>query len=308
MRLFQIVVRKIVGAALLILGCMLLKWHSSELLLAVGSIVPENLLSAVRWGAGVCLVTGGLLVIIPLVKTGKARVIKFDGPHGDVTIQLDSVEAAINRAVAQMPEVYKATAKVDSDVNEKEVSVAADVQIYRASNRGARETPSLIQEHIRDVAIGLLGMEEVSTITVNITKILDKPVPGTKDKGKEQDSDASLTAPLPRNLRPEPEEVAPVEEEAPETADEGLYLPVRDDYYETVATPITADEVEQVEEVEEVSEEIDTDSGEELFIRPAVGETDEEAEEEALGEAEAAEDAEEDQADDEKSNGPGLIP
>jgi len=73
-------------------------------------------------------------------KTDKSTI-SFSGSHGEVTIQLDSVEATLARVVSKMPFVKKIWVRVIPSEDNHRAHVSADVWIYKnaESTSGARD-------------------------------------------------------------------------------------------------------------------------------------------------------------------------
>lgn len=123
-------------------------------------------------GAGCVLL--GLIGLLPLTRRKKGKkTISFAGTHGDVTIELDSVEATLNRMVNKLEEVQKVWVRVTPSEDNRRAYVKADAVIVK---RSAGESTSAITQrvvdYLNDTAVNILGVEDVTKVDLNVRKIL----------------------------------------------------------------------------------------------------------------------------------------
>lgn len=171
MRIFQIVVRKLLAVAVLAGGGALLVVRFSELYGAALEYLPASRL--LRIGGGCVLVIMALLALVPLKRPKRSKnTISFDGPHGSVTIQLDSVESTLARVVSKMPEVKKISVRLEPSEDSHKARVCAYVWMYKgAESAGAREIASRISNYLADMSINILGVEELTSVDLVVLGI-----------------------------------------------------------------------------------------------------------------------------------------
>lgn len=208
-------------------------------------------------GGGGLLMIVGLLGLLPIRRFGtRGKVISFEGAHGNVVIQLDSVETTLNRVVGKMTEVKKITVNVVPADDNRRVRVVADVLLYKDLKVGARETANRISQYIADTAVNILGVEEVTAVDLNVRGIIvdhiapalpleqEAPLPEPEPAREELPvgEDEAEEPPMPGRLLPEEEPLAaqaerglpeeleagraptPIEEAEPEGEDAELFL------------------------------------------------------------------------------------
>jgi len=150
---------------------------------------------------GVVLIVLGFVGLLPVSAPKRIRnTISFSGTHGDVLIELDSVEANLGRVVSKMPEVKKIKVKVTPSEDSHRAVVHSDVLMYKgASGDSAREIANRIADHLMDVAVNILGVEEVTKVDLNVRDIII-------------DANQLLLAQArPSPVSPEPVAAAPIE-------------------------------------------------------------------------------------------------
>ena len=125
-------------------------------------------------GAAVVLFLLAVFGVLPLFKERRPKsTISFPGIHGNVTIELDSVEANLGRVVSKMPEVKKIKVKVTPSEDSHRAVVSADVLMYKgAGGASARETANRIADFLMDTAVNILGVEEVTKVDLNVRDII----------------------------------------------------------------------------------------------------------------------------------------
>jgi hypothetical protein len=171
MRLLQAILWRAMCAALLVLGIAafytdLTTFH--EFLIAR---VPDS--TPLRWGLGAALLVLGLIGVIPWPKrTRERRKIAFKGAHGNVSIELDSVEQTLNRAARKITEAKRINARITPSDNARNVHIQADVTLRKPANVSAREVEARVSEFIVDQTRRILGEETAVTADLNIVDII----------------------------------------------------------------------------------------------------------------------------------------
>jgi len=171
MRTFQIVVRKLLCAAVLLGGGALCVMSFSELYQTAISNLPGSPL--LRIAGGAALIVGAVLGLLPLQRPRLSKnSISFQGPHGDVAIQLDSVETLLARVIGKMPEVKKISVRVEPTEDNHKARVYAYVWIAKGEEAaGVRELAIRISHHVADMAAHILGVEELTSVDLNVLGI-----------------------------------------------------------------------------------------------------------------------------------------
>ncbi|MBN1527252.1 MAG: alkaline shock response membrane anchor protein AmaP [Candidatus Omnitrophica bacterium] len=122
-------------------------------------------------------ITGLLLILISLMvtritigKMQRERTIAFENQDGQVTISLAAIEDFIKRAARQMPEIKDLRPSVRAE--KKGISVIARVTLF--SDINIPETTEKIQSIVKSRVQEMLGLEEKTTVRVDVTKIVHK--------------------------------------------------------------------------------------------------------------------------------------
>lgn len=105
-------------------------------------------------------------------KWRKPKKISYTGPHGEVQIQLDTVEQSLNHVLARMPEVKRIDVKVDPQDGGRRALIRAEVVLYQRPGQNARALASLVTDYIAETASKLLGLEDLATIELKVTGIV----------------------------------------------------------------------------------------------------------------------------------------
>ncbi len=104
-------------------------------------------------------------------KWKKPKKISYDGPHGQVMIQLDTVEQSLNRVLARMPEVKKIDVVVEPRDGGRSALIKAKAVLQHQPGQNARAIAGLVSDYIAETATKMLGLEELATIELNVTGI-----------------------------------------------------------------------------------------------------------------------------------------
>ena len=175
MRIVQSVILKVLGLLVLIGSAVLVAmWFNEGVyahVLHEGKALFHTLYGLI---GGIVLFLAALVGIAPMLRTKRPKsTISFPGIRGDVTIELDSVEANLSRVVSKMPEVKKIKVKVVPSEDNRRAVVSADVLMYKGSSgASAHETANRISEFLMDAAVNILGVEEVTKVNLNVRDII----------------------------------------------------------------------------------------------------------------------------------------
>ena len=142
--------------------------------------LPESVVQAkgvleikILWLIGsIAAIVFGIYGFVPRsTKWRKPKRISYDGPHGLVQIQLDTVEESLNRVLARMPEVKKIDVKVEPREGGRSALIKADTVLQHQAGQNARAIAGLVSDYIAETATKMLGLEELATIELNIIGI-----------------------------------------------------------------------------------------------------------------------------------------
>jgi len=177
MRILQIIVAKLLSLGVLTLGvAAVAAWFERDYLHMAKALFLSEVW--IPWGAvfGAAAAVAGLLALLPLKRPRRNNTITFPGSHGNVTLQLDSVEATLSRVVGKLPEVKKINVRVTPSEDNRRAQVTADVWMYKTSGpAGARELANRISDYLADTAVNILGVEDVTNVNLNVRGVIVDP-------------------------------------------------------------------------------------------------------------------------------------
>jgi hypothetical protein len=214
---------------------------------------------------GGVLAVMGLIALYPSSHRRKHKTISFPGIHGNVVIELDSVEATLNRVIGRKPEVKRIKVTVDPSEDNRKARVTADVVLYKGVGTSAREAANRVSNYVSDAAVHILGVEDVTEINLNIRGIMLDAEASSQDLGlhehhpvhQEKVVEHEPVAPAPvaelTHTEPEPVEVVaepePMPEPMPEITPEIIHeTPEEDDFNPAFSAIPRADDEHHAEE------------------------------------------------------------
>lgn len=164
-------------------------------------------------------------------KWRKPKKITYEGPHGEVQIQLDTVEQSLNHVLARMPEIKRINVKVEPQDGGRRALIRAEVVLLQRPGQNARALASLVTDYIAETASKLLGLEDLATIELKVTGIVVNSKKSSKAIRKESLSHSAnapvelleaAPAPLTLSGPREPLGSGPLEEELEADSDEAM--------------------------------------------------------------------------------------
>mgnify|MGYP000950549119 CR=1 FL=1 len=219
MRILQNLILKLLGLLTLVGGVGLAAMWWNEGIYALAIQHGKELFQTPYYApaAAAALIVLAFVGIMPLKKKKRPRnTISFPGIRGDVSIELDSVEANLGRVIGKMPEVKKIKVKVAPSEDNRRAVVSADVLMYKgASGVSAHEIANRIAEFLNDAAVNILGVDEVTKVNLNVRDIIVNAKQLAAVKQREAQPKLEETTPAPAE---EGEPVAVAIGEAPEAA------------------------------------------------------------------------------------------
>ncbi|MEA3364994.1 MAG: hypothetical protein U9Q79_05080 [Candidatus Hydrogenedentes bacterium] len=171
MRLIQAILWRAMCAALLVLGIAAFYMDLTTFHEFLVARLPDS--TPLRWSLGVLLIVIGFVGLIPWPKRSRdRRKIAFKGAHGNVSIELDSVEQTLNRAARKITEAKRINARITPSDNARNVHIQADVTLRKPANVSARDVEARVSEFIVDQTRRILGEETAVTADLNIVDII----------------------------------------------------------------------------------------------------------------------------------------
>ncbi|MCL4218658.1 MAG: hypothetical protein KJ052_16860 [Candidatus Hydrogenedentes bacterium] len=190
MRLLQLAVLKLLAVGLIAGAVLLALYEFHGVYWLVADNVPD--LAILRYAAVVVLLVAGVFALTPLPRPGQnKKTISYAGAHGTTTIQLDSVEASLTKALSKRPEVKKPTVRVTPDKDRGKVSIFASLTLVKGSSQSVPELSGRVRDYLDDAAQRLLGADEVTSVDLEVRRI--EPV--DDEKGAEKFSHGAFEEP-----------------------------------------------------------------------------------------------------------------
>lgn len=188
MRILQLLAVKLLGLAIMTGGGLLVAYRFvpripeiTHQLVALVSPANFPLDYIILIPLGALLFVAGFLTLIPrLPRKTKRGYITFRGAHGDVRIDLDSIEVNLNKAVSKLSEVKKIEVKVFPTANGSSVQITGEVVLYKEPGVGALATLNYVRECVEMTAQGILGVNEVTSVELTVTDVVQRK--GDADK------------------------------------------------------------------------------------------------------------------------------
>lgn len=178
MKKFKIVLKIVLGGLLLVLGAMFLAlWFWDYELTAFqdnvhAAVQARPYLERVWPFLGLLVMVMGVMGLISgKSRDGAVKTISYPGTHGDVIIQLDSVEANLNRVLGKMKEVRWISVTVNPDEEKGKARVSAEVRLIKGADESAAETANRVSDRLADVAANLLGVDEIKHVDMIVKGI-----------------------------------------------------------------------------------------------------------------------------------------
>jgi hypothetical protein len=109
-----------------------------------------------------------LVGLLPLPASGRNRRITFTTSHGTVTIALGPVYRTLHKLVRKMPEVRACRLDIRLGEDGKSLQVCADVRLNKMPRQPGRDTAKRVSDIIHDAAVGLLGIDQVIAVDLNV--------------------------------------------------------------------------------------------------------------------------------------------
>ncbi|HOZ45747.1 MAG TPA: hypothetical protein PLO37_08105 [Candidatus Hydrogenedentes bacterium] len=199
MKVLNLLLSKLLSLVVLCSGvALIVLWVREDQLPFVVSIISDAVrqnIALLLLGVGGLLTLLGLLGILPRrLKDGQVKTISYPGTCGDVIIELDSVEANLNRVIGKMAEVKWISVSVFPDEDHSKARISADIKLVKKADETAREAANRVSDCLSETAANLLGVEDVTRVDLIVKGISvmgssAKPAGANADEaGKRSDS------------------------------------------------------------------------------------------------------------------------
>lgn len=115
-------------------------------------------------------ILGGIFVFLSVIvgisfviggKKKRKKSISFAGAHGDVTIELESVEGVIEKVAKKLPEVTAIAIRLEPTDARSRVMVLAEAWLEKNADTDARQVTDRVQEYIKQHTRKILGVQDV---------------------------------------------------------------------------------------------------------------------------------------------------
>jgi hypothetical protein len=126
----------------------------------------DSTLGAIFGGAA--LVVLGFYMLLPSLENFGVVRLTFVSSNGTVTVNLRSVQRALNRVMAEMPEVKRIHVSVRPDKEKKKAIITADAVLNCSDERHAHAVADMLIAYMAKTARQILGVSDIATITLNV--------------------------------------------------------------------------------------------------------------------------------------------
>lgn len=217
MRSLHFLVKMVVTAAIIASCVFVFMYPVSDLWTILTENIPDN--DLYRQGLAILAGVAVFLAFLPLwpKRKAKQRTYTFQGTHGEVVVELEPVEATLERVVNKLPEVKWATVRI-RPVDGTPPAIQVDVKgVFRREDASdVRLTSAWIQSFIKTRTQKMLGVQDVNVrlhLKSQITNMKSvKPEPLLLEGPSQYERHlptASQTHYVPETPTPAPEQTAP---------------------------------------------------------------------------------------------------
>ncbi len=117
---------------------------------------------------GVLFIVLGLYGLLPKIPVSRSGAITYKGANGDIVLQLAPIRKVLLKMMRRMPEVYSIDLNLRPDSDERRARIDADVVLKNCAAQGARQCAKIVAACLTTTAQGLLGLEDLSAVRINI--------------------------------------------------------------------------------------------------------------------------------------------
>ena len=121
--------------------------------------------------AAVIAAVGLIIILSMLFNRKKVRSISFTGMHGPVTIELEHVESTLERVATKLPEVRRATIKLEPTDSPGRACVVANVELLKNADDDARMVTARVQHYVQVHTKKILGLNDVD-VRLNVKRFV----------------------------------------------------------------------------------------------------------------------------------------
>lgn len=167
MKIIINIFKVLLAVAMLTFGILLIPFRLDELYGYIDGyyeqfleLFPEDV--PVREIVGGAIAAVGLIIMLSMIfGRKKVRSISFTGMHGPVTIELEHVESTLERVAMKLPEVRRATVKLEPTDSPGRACVVANVELLKNADDEARMITARVQHYIQVHTKRILGLNDV---------------------------------------------------------------------------------------------------------------------------------------------------
>lgn len=235
MGFFRGLFRFVIAAIIVAFGVLVVMYEGDELIAHADTIYAEFMevatpipIEGVEYRhvfGGVIVLVGLILMWLVVVPKRRARSVSFIGTHGEVTIELEPVEATLERVAMKLPEVKNISISLRPLEGNGRIKVEGVAILEKSADDDARMITARVQNFLQIHTRKIVGLQEVEAkLTVTRwnmkmktvkpepllleDKVDDAPVASTHTSAQPVAAPPVAAAPVPAAVQePEIEEV-----------------------------------------------------------------------------------------------------
>jgi hypothetical protein len=172
MNFLKLMVYYLVCITIVGLGVVFMWFELHEVYEFIATNLSDN--DNVRFGVAVGAIAVGVAGMFASYKARprQSRKIEFQSRHGYIVIELDSVQASLQKAMSKLPEIKTISLKVYPADNDRKVRIVADAVVLKPPGAGIRETASDLEDKLADAAKRMLGVDDIASLDLKISRVL----------------------------------------------------------------------------------------------------------------------------------------
>lgn len=108
--------------------------------------------------------------LLPRIRRSRGNLI-FAGDHGDVMLELDSVQKTLTKVLRKMEEIRDIKVRVTPDEDREKAEIVAEVVLNHVPGLPTREARRRVSHYLYETAVNLLGLEDLATIDLKVVGV-----------------------------------------------------------------------------------------------------------------------------------------
>jgi hypothetical protein len=218
MGFFRGLFRFIIGVLIIAIGVLAVLYEKEEILTHAENLysqflneAPEIPIEGITYRqilGGIITLVGLILVWLVLVPKRRPRSVTFTGTHGEVTIELEPVEATLERIAMKLPEVKNISIQLKPLEGNGRIQVLAVAILSKNADDDARMVTARVHNFLQIHTRKIVGLQEVDAkltvkkFNMNMKSVKPEPLlldaPDTAVQSKStHTSSTPIAAPVP---------------------------------------------------------------------------------------------------------------